>query len=178
MVLQMVTVIPAAYAFARYEFLGKKLSFGVILATMMIPSQLIFLPVFLMLSKWGLINTYWSLILKQIPEELIEAARLDKAGELKIITHIMLPIAKPTVIMLGMLTFVGTWNDYFWPMVLTTTDAVRTLPVGLTMLRSVENGVYQHILMAGNVLLMAPIIFIYMIAQKQIIKGFTYMGVK
>ena len=170
MVLQMVTVIPAAYAFARYEFLGKKLSFGVILATMMIPSQLIFLPVFLMLSKWGLINTYWSLILpqatsafaifmlrqnfKQIPEELIEAARLDKAGELKIITHIMLPIAKPTVIMLGMLTFVGTWNDYFWPMVLTTTDAVRTLPVGLTMLRSVENGVYQHILMAGNVLLL------------------------
>lgn len=194
MVLQMVTVIPAAYAFARYEFFGKKLSFGVILATMMIPSQLIFLPVFLMLSKWGLINTYWSLILpqatsafaifmlrqnfKQIPEELIEAARLDKAGELKIITHIMLPIAKPTVIMLGMLTFVGTWNDYFWPMVLTTTDAVRTLPVGLTMLRSVENGVYQHILMAGNVLLMAPIIFVYMIAQKQIIKGFTYMGVK
>ena len=188
------SLIVTAYAFARYEFLGKKLSFGVILATMMIPSQLIFLPVFLMLSKWGLINTYWSLILpqatsafaifmlrqnfKQIPEELIEAARLDKAGELKIITHIMLPIAKPTVIMLGMLTFVGTWNDYFWPMVLTTTDAVRTLPVGLTMLRSVENGVYQHILMAGNVLLMAPIIFVYMIAQKQIIKGFTYMGVK
>lgn len=194
LVLQMVTVIPAAYAFARYEFFGKGLSFGVILATMMIPSQLIFLPVFLLLSKWGLVNTYWSLILpqatsafaifmlrqnfKQVPEELIEAARLDKAGELKIITHIMLPIARPTVIMLAMLTFVGTWNDYFWPMVLTTTDAVRTLPVGITMLRSAEDGVYQHILMAGNVLLMAPIMVVYITAQKQIIKGFTYMGVK
>ena len=101
LLLQMVTVIPAAYAFARYELLGKKLGFGMILATMMIPAQLIFLPIFLLLSKWNMINTYWSLILPQatsafgifmlrqnfmqIPEELIEAARLDHAGELKII---------------------------------------------------------------------------------------------
>ena len=194
LILQMVTIIPAAYAFARYEFLGKKLSFGMILATMMIPAQLIFLPIFLLLSKWNMINTYWSLILpsatsafgifmlrqtfKQIPEELIEAARLDNAGEFKIITHIMIPIAKPTVVTLAMLTFVGTWNDYFWPMVLTTTDAVRTLPVGVTMLRTVEDGNCQHIVMAGNIILMLPILIVYFFAQKQIIKGFTYMGVK
>ena len=194
LILQMITVIPAAYAFARYEFRGKQLSFGLILATMMIPAQLIFLPIFLMLSKWNMINTYWSLILpsatsafgifmlrqtfKQIPEELIEAARLDNAGEFKIITHIMIPIAKPTVVTLAMLTFVGTWNDYFWPMVLTTTDAVRTLPVGVTMLRTVEDGNCQHIVMAGNIILMLPILIVYFFAQKQIIKGFTYMGVK
>ena len=194
LVLQMITVIPAAYAFARYEFKGKKLGFGMILATMMIPAQLIFLPIFLLLSNWNMINTYWSLILPQatsafgifmlrqnfmqIPEELIEAARLDKAGELKIITHIMLPIARPTVVTLAMLTFVGTWNDYFWPSVLTTTDAVRTLPFGVTMLKTVEEGVCQHILMAGNIILMLPILIVYFLAQKQIIKGFTYMGVK
>lgn len=194
LILQMVTIIPAAYAFARYEFLGKKLSFGMILATMMIPAQLIFLPIFLLLSKWNMINTYWSLILPsatsafgifmlrqnfmQIPEELIEAARLDNAGELKIITHIMMPIAKPTIVTLAMLTFVGQWNDYFWPMVLTTKDTVRTLPVGVTMLRTIEDGNQQHIVMAGNIILMLPILVVYFMAQKQIIKGFTYMGVK
>ena len=183
LVFQMITVIPAAYAFARYEFVGKGFSFGMILATMMIPAQLIFLPIFLLLSKWGMVNTYWSLILlrqsfMQIPEELVEAARLDKAGEFKIITHVMLPIAKPTVITLAMLTFVGTWNDYFWPMVLTTNDTVRTLPVGVTALRTVEDMVSQNIVMAGNVMLMLPILIVYIVAQKQIIKGFTYTGVK
>ena len=192
--IQMVTVVPAAYAFARYEFAGKKLYFGIILATMMIPAQLVFLPIFLLLSKFGLINTYWSLILPQatsafgifmlrqnfmqVPEELIEAARLDKAGELKIIYSIMLPIAKPTVVTLAMLTFIGTWNDYFWPMVLTTTDAVRTLPVGITALRMVDGGVAHNIVMAGNIILILPILLVYFVAQKQIIKGFTYMGVK
>lgn len=191
---QMVTIVPAAYAFARYDFPGKKLSFGLILATMMIPAQLVFLPIFLLLSKFGLINSYWSLILPQatsafgifmlrqnfmqVPEELIEAARLDKAGEFKIIYRIMLPIARPTVVTLAMLTFIGTWNDYFWPMVLTTTDAVRTLPVGITSLRMVEGGVAHNIVMAGNIILMIPILLVYVLAQKQIIKGFTYMGVK
>lgn len=194
LLIQMLTIVPAAYAFARYEFKGKQLSFGIILATMMIPAQLVFLPIFLLLSKMGLINTYWSLILPQatsafgifmlrqnfmqVPEELIEAARLDKANELKIITRIMLPIAKPTVVTLAMLTFIGTWNDYFWPMVLTTTDAVRTLPVGVSSLRAIDGGVAHNIVMSGNIILILPIMIVYMLAQKQIIKGFTYMGVK
>lgn len=194
LLLQMITIIPAAYAFARYKFIGKNVSFGLILATMMIPAQLIFLPIFLMLSKWGMINTYWSLILPhatsafgifmlrqnfmQIPEELIEAARLDNASEFRIITRIMIPIARPTVVTLAMLTFVSTWNDYFWPMVLTTSDVVRTLPVGVTMLKTIEDGTCQHIVMAGNIILMLPVLLVYFVAQKQIIKGFTYMGVK
>ena len=194
MILQILTIVPAAYAFARYEFKGKKLSFGIVLATMMIPAQLVFLPIFLFLSKLNLINTYWSLILPQatsafgifmlrqnfmqVPEELIEAARLDKASELKIIFRIMLPIAKPTVVTLAMLTFIGSWNDYFWPMVLTTTDAVRTLPVAITSLGMVDGGAAHNIVMAGNIILILPIIVVYVFAQKQIIKGFTYMGVK
>ena len=124
LVCQCITVIPAAYAFARYKFKGSNILFGITLATMMIPAQLIFLPVYLMFSKWGMINTYWSLILpsassafaifmlrqtfKQVSEELLEAARLDKAGELKIITRIMLPMARPTVVTLAMLTLSGS----------------------------------------------------------------------
>ena len=194
LVFQVVTIVPAAYAFARYEFVGKKLSFGIVLATMMIPAQLVFLPIFLLLSKFELVNTYWSLILPQatsafgifmlrqnfmqVPEELIEAARLDRASEFKIIYRIMLPIARPTVVTLAMLTFIGSWNDYFWPMVLTTTDAVRTLPVAVTSLSMVDGGVAHNIVMAGNMFLIVPISVVYMCAQKHIIKGFTYMGVK
>ena len=191
---QCVTVIPAAYAFARYRFKGSKILFGVTLATMMIPSQLIFLPVYLMFSKWGMINTYWSLILpsassafaifmlrqtfKQVSEELLEAARLDTAGEFKIITRIMLPLARPTVVTLTMLTFINVWNDYFWPLVMTTKADVRTLPVGIASLRMTESGVNYQIMMAGNVILVIPVLIVFFFAQKQIIKAFTYTGVK
>ncbi len=194
LICQFLTVIPAAYAFARYQFRLKNLLFGITLATMMIPGQLIFLPIFLLFSKWGLINSFWSLILpgassafgifmlrqtfKQVPEELIEAARLDKSSEGKIIFKIMLPIAKPTVVTLGLLTFIGTWNDYFWPLVMTTNDTVRTLPVGIVSLRMVESGISYHTVMAGNVILIIPIFIVYFLAQGQIIKAFTYMGEK
>ena len=145
---------------------GSKILFGITLATMMIPSQLIFLPVYLMFSSWGMINTYWSLILpsassafaifmlrqtfKQVSEELLEAARLDKAGEFKIIWKIMLPLARPTVVTLAMLTFISVWNDYFWPLVMTTKETVRTLPVGIASLQMTESGINYNIMMAGQ----------------------------
>ena len=191
---QLLTVVPAAYAFARYEFLGKGILFGIVLATTMIPAQLVFLPVFLILSKLGLINTYWSLILPQaasafgifmlrqsfmqVPVELIEAARLDKAGEFKIMFRIMLPMSRSTVATLALLTFIGCWNDYFWAKVLTTSDAVRTLPVGITALRNVDSGVANHIVMAGNLIMIIPILIAFVAAQKQILKAFAYTGVK
>lgn len=191
---QMLTVIPAAYAYARYQFPGRSIFFGITLATMMIPAQLTFLPIFLMFSKLGLINTLWSMILpfttsafgifmlrqsfKQIPEELIEAARLDGANEWQIIRHIMLPIATPTVVTLGLLTFISTWNDYFWPLVMTTNNAARTLPFGIASLRMTESGINYHILMAGNTLLVIPILIVFFFAQKHIIKAFTYLGEK
>lgn len=191
---QIFTVVPAAYAFARFEFKGKGFLFGIVLATTMIPAQLVFLPVFLILSKMGLINTYWSLILPQatsafgifmlrqsflqVPKELIEAARLDKAGEFKIMFRIMLPMARSTVATMALLTFIGCWNDYFWAKVLTTSDAVRTLPVGITALRDVDGGVANHIVMAGNMIMLLPILIAFVVAQKQILKAFAYTGVK
>lgn len=194
LVCQCVTVIPAAYAFARFRFKGQKILFGLVLATMMIPAQLIFLPVFLFFSKLGLINTYATLILPhatsafaifmvrqafmQVPEELVEAARLDKASQGTIITKIMLPIAKPTIITMALITLITTWNDYFWPFVMTTNNDVRTLPVGITMLRRVDGMVNYPVMMAGNVLLVLPVIIAFLFANKHIIKAFTYMGDK
>ena len=194
MLLQFLTVIPAAYAFARLKFKGKSLLFGTMLSTMMVPSQLVFLPIYLMFSKWGLINNYLSLILPfatsafgifmmrqsfmQVPEETLEAAKLDKASEFKIITKIMLPAAKPTIYMLALFSFISTWNDYFWPLIITTNDNVRTLPIGISSLRMVEGGITYHIVMAGNLLLIIPIVIVFFIAQKQIIRAFTYTGEK
>lgn len=191
---QLLTVVPAAYAFARYDFKGKGVLFGMVLATTMIPAQLVFLPVFLILSKAKMINTYWSLILPQatsafgifmlrqnflqVPKELIEAAKLDRAGELKIIFKIMLPMARSTVATLALLTFIGSWNDYFWAKVLTTNDAVRTLPVAITALRDIDGGAAYNVIMAGNLIMLLPILIGFVIAQKQILKAFAYTGVK
>ena len=192
--LQFITVIPAAYAFARYKFKGSKLMFGLIMATMMIPAQLIFLPVFIMFSKWRMVNSYLSLIIPfassafgifmlrqsfmQVPQELLEAARLDNSGEFKIMYKIMLPMARPTLITLGLLTFISTWNDYFWPLVLTTKDAMRTLPVGVAGIAQVDGGISYNVLMAGSMILIIPVLIIYFFAQKHIIKAFTYIGDK
>jgi len=194
LVLQFATIIPAAYAFARYRFKGSNFFFGVTMVTLMIPSQLIFLPVYLQMSSWGLLDTLWALILpfassafgifllrqsfKQVPEELLEAARLDQASEWKIIMKIMVPMAKPVLITFGMFSFIAHWNDYFWPLVMTTTDASRTLPLGITKLREVDGGVAWNILMAGNLILVIPILFIFFFAQRQIIRAFIYTGVK
>lgn len=194
LVLQALTVVPAAYAFSQYDFKGKNLLFGGTLITMMVPAQLVFLPLFVLFAKWHLINTYASLILSfatsafnifmlrqtfnQMPRELVEAARLDGASEFKIVVRLFLPMAKATLVTCALLTFISTWNDYFWPLVLTTNDAVRTLPVGVASMRASESGINFHVLMAANVLLSLPILVIYLFANKHIIKAFSYIGDK
>ena len=192
--LQTVTVVPAAYAFSQYRFRGRGLLFGVTLVTMMVPAQLVFLPLFVLFAKMQMINTYWSLILpfatsafnifmlrqtfNQMSAELIEAAHLDGASEFKIIVRLFLPMAKATLVTCALLTFISTWNDYFWPLVLTTNDAVRTLPVGVASMRASESGINYHLLMAANVLLCLPIMVVYLFANKHIIKAFSYIGDK
>lgn len=194
LVLQALTVVPAAYAFSQYDFKGKNLLFGGTLITMMVPAQLVFLPLFVLFAKWHLINTYASLILpfatsafnifmlrqtfNQMPRELVEAARLDGASEFKIVVRLFLPMAKATLVTCALLTFISTWNDYFWPLVLTTNDAVRTLPVGVASMRASESGINFQVLMAANVLLSLPILVIYLFANKHIIKAFSYIGDK
>ncbi|MBG9980382.1 carbohydrate ABC transporter permease [Facklamia sp. DSM 111018] len=187
--LQLITVIPAAYAYARYDFFGKKFFWYLSLSTMMIPGTLTFLPIYLLFSSFGLINTLWSLILPftssifgifllrqsimRIPNEIIEAAQLDKAGEAKIIRRIVFPMIKPSILTISMLTFIGRWNDYFWPLMMTTKDDVRTLPIGVTALGMSDALPDWNLVMAANIILVFPILVIYVLAQKQIFQAFV-----
>lgn len=190
LILQFLVGIPAAYAYAKCNFPGKNLCFGITMVTMMIPSQLVFLPIYLLMSRWGLLNTYAALVLPfvgsaftifllrqsfmQIPQEVIDAARIDGAGEFQIIFKIVIPLAKPAMVTAGLFSFITHWNDYFWPLIMTTNDTVRTLPIGIAKLREVEGGVAWNILMAGNVIMVIPILILFFVAQRQIIKAFVY----
>lgn len=194
LVLQLCIGIPAAYAFARYRFRGKNVLFALCLAALMIPPQITFLPVYLEMSQWGLLNTYGALILPyaasafgifmlrqafmQVPEEVIEAARLDDASEWAIMWRIMVPAVRPVLVTFGLFSFIYHWNDYFWPLVMTNDASIRTLPIGVAMLRQSEGGAAWNIVMAGNLMLVLPVLAIFMLAQRQIIRAFVYQGVK
>ncbi|MED4907290.1 carbohydrate ABC transporter permease [Brevibacillus centrosporus] len=192
LILQFLIAVPAAYAFARYRFPGRNLLFGLSLIALMIPSQVIFLPVYVEMSHWGLVNTLWSLILPfgasafgifllrqafmQIPDEVIEAARLDSASEWKIMWTIMVPMAKPVLVTFGLFSFIYHWNDYFWPLIMTNSDSVRTLPIGISMLKAAEGGKQWNVIMAGNMILVLPILVVFFFAQRHIISAFVYQS--
>ncbi|SNS44339.1 carbohydrate ABC transporter membrane protein 2, CUT1 family [Anaerovirgula multivorans] len=194
LILQFATMIPTAYAFARYEFKLKKLLFAITLLALMIPEQITFLPVYLQMSSWNLLRTYAPLILPfaasgfgvfllrqtfmQVPDEIIEAARLDNASEWKIMWKIMMPMARPVLITFALFSFISQWNSYFWPLVMTNTQSLRTLPIGVAMLKDAEALTRWDTVMAGNMILIAPMLVIYFFAQKQIIKAFVYSGIK
>ena len=194
LVLQYLVIVPAAYAFARCKFRFKGFFFGIVLLGFMIPQQVTFIPIYLMFSKAGLLqslipqilpfisNAFGIFLLRQyfmqIPEEIIEAARLDDAGELKIILRIMIPMARPAIFTIGLLSFISSWNSYFWPLIMTTKDAYRTLPIGVAMLNSQEGGRLWNVLMAGNMFLVVPILIVYLFANKQIRQAFAYSGIK
>jgi sn-glycerol 3-phosphate transport system permease protein len=192
LVLQLLTGVPAAYAFARYRFPGRNLLFGLMLIALMIPPQVIFLPIYVEMSNWGLVNTPWALILPygasafgifllrqsfmQVPDEVIEAARLDNASEWKIMWTIMVPMAKPVLVTFGLFSFIYHWNDYFWPLIMTNSDEVRTLPIGISMLKATEGGKLWNVIMAGNLILVLPILTIFFFAQRHIISAFVYQS--
>lgn len=114
----------------------------------------------------------------QIPEEIIESARLDNASEWKIMLKIMTPMSKPALATIALFSFVSHWNDYFWPLVMTDSTAVRPLTLGIAMLRQTEGISNWHIIMAGNVVLVVPILIVYLFASRQIVKAFVYSGIK
>ena len=192
--LQYLIIIPAAYGFARVKFPGRGILFGVVLLGFMIPQQVTFVPVYLIFSKAKLLQSYWPQILPfvanafgifllrqyfmQIPEEIIESARMDNASEVKIIIKIMIPMAKTALFTIGLLSFISSWNSYFWPLIMTTKNTYRPLAVGVAMLRSVDQGIEWNKLMAGNVFLAGPILIAYFFANKQIRKAFVYSGIK
>lgn len=193
-VLQMAITIPAAYGFAKFDFKFKGLLFGVVLLAFMIPANVTFISIYIMMADWGLLRTLLPQILPhgasafsifllrqsfmQVPEEIIESARLDGASELKIMFKIMLPMSKPTMTTIALFSFIGHWNSYFWPLVMTDTAAVRPLPIAVAMLRDIEGSLNWELIMAGNVILVLPIVVVYLLMSKRIIQAFAYRGIK
>ena len=193
-VIQLLVMVPAAYAFARMQFAGKNLCFGLVMIAFMTPAQLTFYPIYHMMSKAGLMNTLWPQILPfmtnafgifllrqyfmQIPDELLESARLDNAGALKVMGKIMLPMSKPALTSVILFSFVGHWNDYFWPLIITSSTQVRPLTIGVAMLKDTEGATSWHYIMAGNVMLILPVLIVYLFFSKYIVSSFTYSGIK
>jgi sn-glycerol 3-phosphate transport system permease protein len=185
--LQLSLALPAGYALSKLSFRGRGLCFGLVLATLLVPAQVRFVPVFTLLAQVGLTNTLSALILPfgvsalgtflvrqallSLPDALIEAARIDGASEFRIVYRILPPLLVPTLVSLFLFSFVFHWNDYFWPLVMTTDDEVRTLPLGVALLREQGTGVRWHIVMAGNVLLSAPVLAIFALAQKHLLNA-------
>ena len=192
--IQYLIIVPCAYSLAKYDYKGKPLVFGIVMLGQMIPMQLTFLPVYFMFSKAGLINSYLSLILPfisnpfgifmlrqyfmQVPSEVIEAARLDNASDIKIMFKIMMPMVKSALVTIGLLAFIANWNNYFWALIMTNQDAIRTLPIGISLLKDSETLSRWNIIMAGNLLLVLPMLLLYVIASKKIRNAFVYSGIK
>ena len=193
-VIQLVVMVPAAYAFAKRSFPIKGILFGVVLIAFMIPGQVTYIPIYLMMAKAKLISSLWPQILpfganafgifmlrqafKQIPDELVESARLDSATEVQIMTRIMLPMAKASMVTIAMCSFVSHWNAYFWPLVMTNNDKYRPLTMFIEKIKDIENGINWPNVMAANVILVVPVLVIFFFCSKKIIKAFGYSGIK
>lgn len=192
--MQMIIMIPAAYAFAKMNFRGKNVLFTLVLIAFMMPVQITFLPIYYMMSDMGLMDTLWPQIIPwmtsgfgifllrqyfmQVPNELIEAAQLDDANEVQILAKIMIPMSKPGLSAIALFSFVTHWNDYFWPLVMTRSELVRPLTVGISRLKDTEGDFEWNIIMAGNMLLVMPVLIVYLFASKIIIRSFAYSGIK
>ena len=183
----------AGYAFAKFHFRGRDATFRALIASMVIPGQVTMLPLFLMLKKMGLINSFPGVIIpgiasifgiflirqfvQSIPDSLLEAARMDGAGEFRIYRSIILPLCKPVLITLAIFTFMGTWNDFLWPLIVMTDDSMYTLPVALAGL-SGEHVQDTELMMAGSVLTVLPVLLLFAVMQKYYIRGILAGGVK
>lgn len=191
---QFLVMVPAAYAFAKYKFKGNGFLFGLLMVAFMVPVVITYPSVSKMFMDAGLIKTLLPQIVPcccnafgifllrqnfmQVPDELLESARLDEANELQIITKIMLPMSKATLANVMMLSMIGTWNAYFWPLVMTYHDEVRPITIAIESMKNLEGGLQWPIIMAGNCILVLPILILFLAASKKIIAAMAYRGVK
>lgn len=191
---QLVTVTLAAYVFARRQFRGANILFLLFLAQMMIPIHATFLPNFLTLRNVDLLNTRVAMMLpffasgygtfllrqafKQVPRELEDAAIIDGCGGLRFLWHVLIPLARPTLVAFGLISLVSHWNDYLWPLIVTDTPDVRTLTIGLGMFVQQESGADWTLLMAATVFVTAPLLAIFLVFQRKFIESFMFSGLK
>ncbi|MBC1285944.1 carbohydrate ABC transporter permease [Listeria booriae] len=190
---QMLFCSMAAYAFARIEFWGRDKLFLLYLATMMVPAQVTMIPQFILMKQLGWLDSYTGLIvpglfgvfgtflLRQafmgIPKELDEAVFMDGGNHFTVFRKVILPLAKPTFATLGILTFMQSWNSYLWPLIVTSSQEMATLPLGLSLLQG-RYGTDFGLMMAGVLISVIPILAVYLFAQKYFIQGMTMSGMK
>ena len=182
------------YALAKLEFRGKGLVFGLVMGTLMVPGMVTFVPLFVLVANLGLVDSYPGLILPflvtpfgvflmrqfilTLPDDLLDAGRVDGAGELRIFRQIILPLCGPALATLGILTFLGSWNSFLWPLVVAQTQDHYTLPVALALFSTGQNVTNYGLLLAGATVVVLPILIVFLIFQRRFIEGIATTGIK
>lgn len=186
---QLIFALPAAYALAKMKLIGKNTIFIIVLFCLMVPHQVIALPLFIMINEVGLLNTYWALILPfiispfgvflfrqfmiSIPDEIIDAARLDGYEESEILIGIVIPLCIPAIIAFGIFSIVSHWNELFWPSIVIKSNELMPPALGVVAFRNEDVGTDYGPLMAGAVIVVAPLVLCFALAQKWFIDGLT-----
>jgi multiple sugar transport system permease protein len=195
-VFQLVLCSLAAFGFARLSWRGRDTLFFVFLLTMMIPAQVLIVPLFVVVQKLGWLDTYWGLIipypylstafgtflLRQffitLPQSLDDAARLDGCGDLRLLWHIVLPSARPALATVAAFAFIWTWTDFYWPMLASSSTTMRTLEVGLSIFRDSYGGMQWSLQMAAAVIVLLPVLIFFLAMQRFFVKGVVLSGLK
>ncbi len=182
----------AGFAFAKKDFPGNDKLFFYMIMTLIIPSQVTMIPLYIIMRNLGWINSYYALILPiptafgvflmrqailNVPDELLDSARIDGCSDIRMFFQIIIPLIKPAIITLTIFTFISAWNEFLWPLIMTTDDSVRTLTVGLSNMQS-QYTVNYGLVMAGATLTFLPSFIFYLIMQKQFVEGITLSGMK
>ena len=183
----------AGYGFSKFHFPGRNLAFGLILSTFMIPFPVIMIPLFVLVRNFGWVNTYWGLIIpgaltgfsvfmmrqfiQALPDELFDAARIDGAREFRIFLTIVLPLVRPALATLGILTFMDSWNNLLWPLIVIQSDDMNTIPLGLTKFSTLYSTNYVQML-AMAVIASLPVLVVFTIGRRQIINSLMLSGLK
>ena len=183
------------YALAKLKFRGKKLVFGLVMGTLMVPGMVTFVPLFVLVANLGMVDTYPGLILPflvtpfgvflmrqfiiDLPDDLLDAGRIDGAGELRIFRQIILPLCGPGLATLGILTFLGSWNNFLWPLVVAQTQDHYTLPVALALFSQNQQVIPNYgVLLAGATVVVVPVLIVFLIFQRRFIEGIATTGIK
>lgn len=182
------------YALAKMDFPGKRALFVLVMIMLMVPGVVTFVPLFVQVTSLGLLNTYPALILPfltqplgvflmrqfmlGIPEPLMEAARIDGAGELRIFARVVMPLCSPPLATLGILTFLGSWNNFLWPLVAAQSQDMYTLPVALSLYSTGQQATDYGLLLAGAVLVITPILLLFVALQRYFVQGIATVGLK
>ena len=183
----------AGYVFAKIDFPGRRWMFWAYLATMMVPFQVTMFPLFKLMARWGWVNTYWALIvpaacwpynvflmrqvIQSLPSEILDAGRIDGCSEFSLFRRVVLPMSTNGIAVMGIFTFIASWNDFLWPLIILNSEKMRTLPIALATFQSTYETNYG-LLMAGGVIMAVPMFIMFFVFQRYFLQGVTFGALK